>query len=718
MKTESKRGKVRIGLGRGFYFWSGLFVALLVLMALAFYQGSQQERLGREYGVHASALRLLSQQMTTQGLAAAQGSDTAFLQLRQLRSEFERHLKALLNGDEASGMPPLPAELTPELSQINRQWQRYRRDIDAILAGRESVARARAAIQQVQAQLPALVEASQTVADKLRQQRRARPQVVYLATRQLSVIRAIENELKSLLSGDAASLEAADALSRDVARFSTTVDALLNGDPKQGIRRVTDRDTRAALADIVNEFGAIADEAGTLVEVAPALYKIRTAAAQLAAAGRSLFEGTSRLEGAIVEQNRGAQLWTTIGFVLGGLALALFLYLVSLVIRVTRAQLRLSKETNDRNQRAILTLLDEMATLADGDLTVNATVTEDITGAIADSVNYAIEALRTLVVTIRNAASRVARTAEKARNTAIRMAESSEKQARKIVSASDSINDLTESIGRVSRNAATSAKVADQSLALARKGVETVNLTKEGMNTIREQIQDTSKRIKRLGESSQEIGDIVGLITDIADQTNILALNAAIQASSAGEGGRGFAVVADEVQRLAERASNASKQIEALVKTIQADTSEAIQSMEKSTANVVAGTRRADEAGNALSEIERVTHQLAELIKGISEEAREQAIVSSVVAEAMSTIQDITRQTVESTRETSLSVSELVEHANELRKSVEGFKLPEDAADQLEEGTVFAIEQQSAAADETEGKSGGEGEVGGLLARA
>ena len=225
-------------------------------------------------------------------------------------------------------------------------------------------------------------------------------------------------------------------------------------------------------------------------------------------------------------------------------------------------------------------------------------------------------------------------------------------------------------------NASESSAVAERSVAIANKGNEVVHNTITGMDNIREQIQDTSKRIKRLGESSQEIGDIVSLINDIADQTNILALNAAIQASMAGDAGRGFAVVADEVQRLAERSSAATKQIEALVKTIQTDTNEAVISMEQTTSEVVRA-RLAQDAGVALEEIEKVSKTLAALIQNISNAARQQASSAGHISNTMNVIQEITSQTSAGTTATARSIGNLAKMASEMRNSVSGFKLPE-----------------------------------------
>jgi len=316
--------------------------------------------------------------------------------------------------------------------------------------------------------------------------------------------------------------------------------------------------------------------------------------------------------------------------------------------------------------------------LADGDLTIQTTVTEDFTGAIADSINFTIDQLRSLVSTINNTALNVSESTKDTKTTASQLADASDHQAKEISAASAAVNEMALSIDQVSANAAESSGVAGRSVKIAKKGTDVVQATINGMDTIREQIQETSKRIKRLGESSQEIGDIVSLINDIADQTNILALNAAIQASMAGDAGRGFAVVADEVQRLAERASTATKQIEALVKTIQTDTNEAVISMEHTTAEVVRGARLAQDAGVALEEIENVSTNLADLIQNISNAAKTQAASAGHISNTMNVIQEITTQTSAGSQATAQSISHLAEQAVEMRDSVAGFKLPKD----------------------------------------
>jgi methyl-accepting chemotaxis protein len=375
--------------------------------------------------------------------------------------------------------------------------------------------------------------------------------------------------------------------------------------------------------------------------------------------------------------------------------ISLSLILMAFILwRDASATQKLSDDEDLMHQSAILRLLDELAGLADGDLTVTTTVSEDFTGAIADSVNYTIDQLRQLVSRINTTAVQVSGAAQDSQQTALQLAEASDHQAQEIAGASAAINEMAVTIDQVSANAAESALVASKSVSIAHNGSEMVQNTIHGMDTIREQIQDTSKRIKRLGESTQEIGDIVSLINDIADQTNILALNAAIQASMAGDAGRGFAVVADEVQRLAERSAGATKQIGSLVKTIQTDTNEAVKSMEQTTTEVVSGARLAQDAGVALEEIEGVSANLAELIQNISNAARQQASSAGHISNTMNVIQEITSQTSAGTGATAHAIGDLADMALELREFVAGFKLPDDM------NTAIPFNEEKAARDQ------------------
>jgi twitching motility protein PilJ len=344
-------------------------------------------------------------------------------------------------------------------------------------------------------------------------------------------------------------------------------------------------------------------------------------------------------------------------------------------VTATNDAMRLLEEDGQNNQLAVLELLDEMGDLSEGDLTVRAQVKESITGAIADSVNYTIDSLRDVVTEINRATEQVNSATGAAQGTSTALLEAAEMQSQQIADTTQAVNGMTSSILQVSTNANQAAEVAQRSLQAASQGSQAVQNTIAGMNGIREQIQETSKRIKRLGESSQEIGEIVELISDITEQTNILALNAAIQAASAGEAGRGFTVVAEEVQRLAERSSEATKQIGAIVKTIQTDTNSAVAAMEKSTEGVVEGARLSDAAGQALTEIETVTNNLARLIQSISTATEAQTEAASLVTQNMQQIQEITTLTTDGTKQTTESIVQLTALADDLRKSVAGFKL-------------------------------------------
>jgi len=659
-----------------------LFVVLILSIILLFANFAYlntQSGYDKQYIGHAGELRVLSQRIAKNATEAAAGKSLAFKLLSDARNDFERRWSYLKDGDATTGLPAAPAAVRDEMAAVRQDWENLRSNTDTILASEQTVL----SLHQVAATLAETVPQLQVEYEKVVEillQSGAPASQVAVAQRQLLLAERILGSVNTVLAGDDSAAQAADAFGRDASRFGQVLDGMLTGNPAIQVTRVADADARARLAEIAELFQFVAGSVDEILETSPELFRVREAAGSIFSLSQTLLDEASHLANGFENLVASRTLDTVGGYALGLLALASIILIGLIMVRTTHRQLRETAEKNERNQQAIMRLLDEIEELAAGDLTVTVSVTEDFTGAIADSINYSVDQLRDLVATINHSAEQVASAVQDTQTTARQLAKASEQQAEQISEASVAVGDMVESIDRVSAHAYESAKVAERSVEIANKGNEVVHNTIQGMANIREQIQDTAKRIKRLGESSQEIGDIVSLIDDIADQTNILALNAAIQASLAGEAGRGFAVVADEVQRLAERSSSATRQIEALVRAIQADTNEAVISMEQTTAEVVRGARLAQDAGVALAEIEGVSQTLAELIHNISDAAQLQTSSAGQISHTMAVIQQITAQTSAGSGATADSIRHLARMASEMRRSVSGFTLPAPTA--------------------------------------
>jgi twitching motility protein PilJ len=486
----------------------------------------------------------------------------------------------------------------------------------------------------------------------------------------------LQLDVAALATGSANPSQAAQRLAESSDYIGQVIKGFQGTDTGLGIPKATGPQAAQRLQTISGLYTDLGAAIRSAVNAAPALPAAQSAAQGVTQDARALARSSANA----TTSASGPMAWLPIALAAAVLVVILALWVGIRRLRETVDRHRLALETQrketDRNQQAILRLLDELSSLADGDLTVQATVTEDITGAIADSINYAVDALRGLVTTINQSAIHLDSAARQTQALSAHLAKASGAQSKQIASATESAGGMASATEEVSGNAERAADVARHSVEVAHKGGDAVRRTIDGMNTIRETIQETSKRIKRLGESSQEIGNIVELINDIAEQTNILALNASIQASMAGEAGRGFAVVADEVQRLAERAANATKQIEVLVRTIQTDTNEAVVSMERSTTDVVGGALLAENAGAALEEIEQVSNQIASLVQNISGSSRQQTTAAQNIARNMQVLKEISAQTADSTSATSAAIAKLAELSSGLRKSAAGFRLP------------------------------------------
>ena len=653
-----------------------VIVILLMFVSLAgmvyfFITSGQLASKDQTYIQRLGEQRVLSQEIAKLASQAARGRLDAFPALQIAYNKFDEILKYQM------------AE-TGEINAVqmlDNDWKKYGQNIDTILQRREVVTSMRSYINGINEQIPTLLALSDEVVATMTRQGAPADQV-YIATRQLMLTQRISSNVSLVLEGGEDAVTAADRFGRDAALFGSVIQSMLRGNPAKRIQKITNANEREKLLLVQKQFNQIRNQVGAILDRSPEMFQVSGAAEEVLAASTNvlkLIENTSTEYQGVIAGRLEIWLASALG-VATVVFIVLFVFIFwrdqSRTLVYTESQRRSTEETNKRNQEAILRLLDEMGDLADGDLTVHATVTEDITGAIADSINYAIDALRNLVQAINETTQQVSSAAQQSQVTAMYLAEASDHQAQQITGASSAINEMAVSIEAVSSHAGELADEANRSVDIAVRGNEAVQRTIHGMDSIREQIQETSKRIKRLGESSQEIGDIVELINDISEQTNILALNAAIQAAMAGEAGRGFAVVADEVQRLAERSGDATKQIEALVKGIQSDTKEAVSSMESSTAGVVKGAQLAQNAGESLEQIEDVSKHLAELITNISDSAKQQASAANNISDTMNVIQEITTQTSAGTNETAASIGNLAELANELRRSVAGFKLP------------------------------------------
>ncbi|PPT77793.1 chemotaxis protein [Xanthomonas arboricola pv. populi] len=658
-------------------FWLGLLVLSMIVFGantgVATWQGSRLAGAG----TGAADLQVLSQQLANQGREAVSGDPKAFAAFKETKGRIDSTVS------ELDGRYGQEGSVASAMAQLKATWVPLSKNADQVIASEPAVLglagnaeRFSGSVPQLQAQLNEVVRAM-TVSGAPASQ-------IYNTLQQVVVAGTMARRVTEMRAGGASAAASGDALARDSVVFTQMLEGLRAGNEELGIAAVRNPAALSALEQSQAQWATMKKDVDAILASSRNLFAAQSSAAALTAGSNKMLDDSKKLFdafsafGSVRDTRLFPNFW--LGVVSGLLALLAIIGFVWSSVRVrSREQdvrYQAQVEFNSRNQQAIMRLLDEISSLGEGDLTVKASVTEDMTGAIADAINYAVDELRHLVTTINDTSAKVAVSTQETQATAMQLADAAGQQANQITTASERISEIAASIEQVSRNSTESAEVAQRSVVIAAEGAGVVRETIKGMDQIRDQIQETSKRIKRLGESSQEIGSIVELINDISEQTNILALNAAVQAASAGEAGRGFAVVADEVQRLAERTSGATRRIEGLVQTIQADTNEAVSSMEQTTSEVVSGARLAEDAGTALTEIERVSNALNNLIKNISIAAHQQSAAATDITHTMGVIRQITSQTSQGAEQTAESIGNLAQLAADLRRSVADFKLP------------------------------------------
>ena len=661
--------------------------SVLVLVLLSAWMLRDASNSNQQLAATGQAL-MQSQRLAKSVSLAMTGAESAFGDVKDSSGVLARSVRALAAGDSDLGVNALSDSLQPEVSSISTMMERAEKSSGLILGQQKTLTQVGGALRSINRQSSDLLETAETISS-LKLQQGANASEIAAAGQLVMLTQRIGKSANEFQTLDGVSPEAVFLLGKDLNTFKEIAEGLLNGSSELRLTAARDPQVREQLQTLIKQYDETRTQASAILGNLQGLVSAREAQTAINSDSEPLRRQLEQLQ-ASLQGLGGAGMWKMIGLALAILVAVLCGVGLSRVQLLNsrarqqeaerhqmdaRLQEQEAKRINDANQAAILRLMNELQSVAEGDLTQEATVTEDITGAIADSVNYTVEELRALVGSVQSTVSRVAQTTEQVDLTSTELLAASNEQLHEIRETGKSILDMAGRINNVSAQAQESAQVARQSLEAADSGLQAVQNAIGGMNSIRDQIQDTSKRIKRLGESSQEIGEITDLISDITEQTNVLALNAAIQAASAGEAGRGFSVVAEEVQRLAERSADATRQIAALVKAIQTDTQDAVAAMERSTQGVVEGARLSDSAGTALSEIDRVSRRLSELIEQFSTSTSREAELANEVAENIQHIFAVTEQTGEGTRTTAQQVRELSQVAEELRQSVSRFKI-------------------------------------------
>ena len=654
---------------------SSLILCLLIMAALLGYS-TTLSNYSKEYVNLASKLNVDILKIIKHATDSEKAEADAFPKLFESKENFQKILSTLTSGDSSANLPATPIEYQTNLSKINNHWANYRKDIETILSAEKTIRITKKFSDAINNVMPDIANASENLITGLINQK-GQANLIFVASHQLLLAQRITTSINQVQQQSQDTNYNLDMLITDTATFRNVLESMLKGNKSTGLKRIKNRSLRSEVESLLLQFETVEELVIRVQEKTPQLVGVQKATDSLISDADGLLNSINQLSAAYEKSSSKFLIYDIVAYIFGLIALFLFVSLGSTINKTTQERLNYEEESNKKTLATILKLQNEILPIAEGDLTASATVSPGITESIAEAMNFSIDALRKLVTEINSMSVQVSETAEETQATAIHLSRASDKQAQKLTIVTNAINSVVQSFSSVAKQAEESSQLANQSVDMAEQGGLTVRNTIKGMQTITDDIHEASNRIKRLGESSQEIGDIVELIKDIADQTNILALNAAIKASVAGSEGQNFTVVADEVQQLAERVSQATQKIESLVHSIQLDTNQAVKSMEQSSADVLHGTKVAEAAGDALLRIETVSAHLSDFISKVAIATSSLTDTSQQVSKNMNDIKKTTDRNLAGTKHTAALTGKLAELAKEQRLTVNGFKLPQ-----------------------------------------
>lgn len=671
--------------------WVAIVFLLIftTLMIVSFSYSYSQAALDKKRITLIADLNLLSQQLSTTTLTAVKSGNGSFAELERQKREFKDKFKALQQLNQSASIME-----TDSLDGLRLSWVSYEENLEYILRFKSAINNTHTFAETVYVTLPKIQRTAEQVVLRMEKEKSTTTQL-NIAISELILLQKLQNDLLLMLEGRNDVESIIQGFVKNTMTFDEKLKALLGGSRKQKVNAVNNKAIRFYLLDMEKQFNGLSEQISEMLDNATLMQTVYDSVESGISLGEKLFAQSQLLKDNVDKREDTLRHVSLAAYMFGGLAFFSLLGLAYALFYDHQQRLRFTEEENEQNQEAIMHLMSRMTSLSQGDLTVSAKVSQGLTGSIADVFNYTVESLRGLVTQINAASEQLNNYARQADQTAENLAAASKEQSDEVTEASGAINTITDNVKRVADYTVNSAHVAQKSLQISRQGADTVRETLEGMHAIREQVQVTAKRIKRLSESSQEVSHISQLMYDIAEQTQVLALNASIQMTSVGDAGKGFGGVAEEVQLLAKKATATSRKAEVLVKTMQSDTQETVTSMEETITHVVQGTTAAENAGKALQEVETESARIAKLMANIAKVTKDQQELSLRSKDKMISIQELNLQAFERVNETTEMIHNLTTTSNELQVSVYRFKLPRIEVVAEEEGDNTMLDEEA-----------------------